>query len=125
VRAEEAEAEAPVVTALLPILAAALLSRFWSGHFADTRGAKLAVVTGPPAHARESPFRLTTRETPMPTSRTLGSQGLTVPSPGLGLMGMSQACGTAEEMAALDAGIPPEKVAGPRYHEKQMAQVDR
>jgi aryl-alcohol dehydrogenase-like predicted oxidoreductase len=30
-----------------------------------------------------------------------------------------------EDMAALDAALPPEKVAGPRYGEKQMAQVDR
>ena len=29
------------------------------------------------------------------------------------------------EMAALDAALAPEKVAGPRYSEKQMAQVDR
>jgi len=32
---------------------------------------------------------------------------------------------TADEMAALDAALAPEKVAGPRYGEKQMAQVDR
>jgi aryl-alcohol dehydrogenase-like predicted oxidoreductase len=31
----------------------------------------------------------------------------------------------AEEMAALDAALTPEKIAGPRYGEKQMAQVDR
>ena len=31
----------------------------------------------------------------------------------------------AEEMAELDAALPPEKVAGPRYSEKQMATVDR
>ena len=31
----------------------------------------------------------------------------------------------AEEMAALDAALAPEKVAGPRYGQKQMAQVDR
>ena len=31
----------------------------------------------------------------------------------------------ADEMAALDAALAPEKVAGPRYGEKQMAQVDR
>jgi aryl-alcohol dehydrogenase-like predicted oxidoreductase len=30
-----------------------------------------------------------------------------------------------EEMSALDAALAPEKVAGPRYGEKQMAQVDR
>ena len=30
-----------------------------------------------------------------------------------------------EEMKALDAALPPEKVAGPRYTEKQMATVDR
>lgn len=30
-----------------------------------------------------------------------------------------------EEMAALDAALAPEKVSGPRYGEKQMAQVDR
>ena len=27
--------------------------------------------------------------------------------------------------AGLDTALPPEKVAGPRYSEKQMAQVDR
>jgi aryl-alcohol dehydrogenase-like predicted oxidoreductase len=32
---------------------------------------------------------------------------------------------TAEEMAALDAALSPDKVSGPRYSEKQMAQVDR
>jgi aryl-alcohol dehydrogenase-like predicted oxidoreductase len=32
---------------------------------------------------------------------------------------------TAEEMAALDAALAPEKVAGPRYGAQQMAQVDR
>jgi aryl-alcohol dehydrogenase-like predicted oxidoreductase len=32
---------------------------------------------------------------------------------------------TRDEMAALDAALAPEKVAGPRYGEKQMAQVDR
>ncbi|HKG91507.1 MAG TPA: aldo/keto reductase [Gemmatimonadaceae bacterium] len=32
---------------------------------------------------------------------------------------------TSEEMAALDAALAPEKVAGPRYGAKQMAQVDR
>ncbi len=32
---------------------------------------------------------------------------------------------TAEDMAALDAALSPEKVAGPRYNERQMAQVDR
>jgi aryl-alcohol dehydrogenase-like predicted oxidoreductase len=31
----------------------------------------------------------------------------------------------AEDMAALDAALAPEKVAGPRYGQKQMAQVDR
>jgi aryl-alcohol dehydrogenase-like predicted oxidoreductase len=31
----------------------------------------------------------------------------------------------AEEMAALDAALSPDKVSGPRYNEKQMAQVDR
>jgi aryl-alcohol dehydrogenase-like predicted oxidoreductase len=31
----------------------------------------------------------------------------------------------SEEMAALDAALAPEKVSGPRYSEKQMAQVDR
>jgi len=31
---------------------------------------------------------------------------------------------SAEEMADLDAALPPEKVAGPCYGEKQMAQVD-
>ena len=30
-----------------------------------------------------------------------------------------------EEMAELDAALPPEKVAGPRYNEQLMAQVDR
>ena len=32
---------------------------------------------------------------------------------------------TAEEMAVLDVALSPEKVAGPRYTERQMAQVDR
>jgi aryl-alcohol dehydrogenase-like predicted oxidoreductase len=32
---------------------------------------------------------------------------------------------SAEEMARLDAALPPEKVAGPRYNEKMMSQVDR
>jgi len=32
---------------------------------------------------------------------------------------------TASEMAALDAALAPEKISGPRYNEKQMAQVDR
>ena len=32
---------------------------------------------------------------------------------------------TADEMATLDAVLAPEKVSGPRYNEKQMAQVDR
>jgi aryl-alcohol dehydrogenase-like predicted oxidoreductase len=32
---------------------------------------------------------------------------------------------TVEDMAALDAALPAEKVAGPRYNERQMAQVDR
>ena len=32
---------------------------------------------------------------------------------------------TPSDMAALDAALAPEKVAGPRYGEKQMAQVDR
>jgi len=30
-----------------------------------------------------------------------------------------------DEVASLDAALPPEKVAGPRYNEKLMAQVDR
>jgi aryl-alcohol dehydrogenase-like predicted oxidoreductase len=32
---------------------------------------------------------------------------------------------SAEDMAALDAALRPENVSGPRYGEKQMAQVDR
>ena len=32
---------------------------------------------------------------------------------------------TPGDMAALDAALAPERVAGPRYGEKQMAQVDR
>jgi aryl-alcohol dehydrogenase-like predicted oxidoreductase len=32
---------------------------------------------------------------------------------------------SADEMTELDAALPPEKVAGPRYTEQQMAQVDR
>jgi aryl-alcohol dehydrogenase-like predicted oxidoreductase len=32
---------------------------------------------------------------------------------------------SAEERTELDGALPPEKVAGPRYSEKQMAQVDR
>jgi hypothetical protein len=31
----------------------------------------------------------------------------------------------AEQMALLDAALSPDKVAGPRYGEKGMAQVDR
>ena len=31
----------------------------------------------------------------------------------------------AEDMRQLDAALPPDKVAGPRYGERQMAQVDR
>ena len=37
---------------------------------------------------------------------------------------VSVSLGSAE-MAALDAALAPEKIAGPRYGEKQMAQVDR
>jgi aryl-alcohol dehydrogenase-like predicted oxidoreductase len=32
---------------------------------------------------------------------------------------------SGDEMAELDAALPPEKVAGPRYDEQRMAQVDR
>ena len=32
---------------------------------------------------------------------------------------------SAEEQAALDAALSPDKIAGPRYDEKRMAQVDR
>ena len=32
---------------------------------------------------------------------------------------------TAEEMAALDRALPPERVAGPRYNERMMAFIDR
>ena len=32
---------------------------------------------------------------------------------------------TRDEMSALDAALAPDKVAGPRYGEKAMAQVDR
>ena len=32
---------------------------------------------------------------------------------------------SADEMAALDAALPPENVAGPRYGAQGMAQVDR
>jgi aryl-alcohol dehydrogenase-like predicted oxidoreductase len=32
---------------------------------------------------------------------------------------------TAKEIVTLDATLSPEKVAGPRYNEKQMAMVDR
>jgi hypothetical protein len=32
---------------------------------------------------------------------------------------------TADEMATLDAALAPGRVSGPRYGEKQMAQVDR
>jgi aryl-alcohol dehydrogenase-like predicted oxidoreductase len=32
---------------------------------------------------------------------------------------------TAEDMAALDASLSPDKVSGPRYGERQMAQIDR
>jgi hypothetical protein len=32
---------------------------------------------------------------------------------------------TREEMSALESALAPEKISGPRYGEKQMAQVDR
>ena len=32
---------------------------------------------------------------------------------------------TPEDLAALDAALAPENVAGPRYAQKMMAQVDR
>jgi aryl-alcohol dehydrogenase-like predicted oxidoreductase len=32
---------------------------------------------------------------------------------------------TPDELASLDAALAPEKVAGPRYGEKLMAQIDR
>jgi aryl-alcohol dehydrogenase-like predicted oxidoreductase len=32
---------------------------------------------------------------------------------------------TAEEMEELDAALSPEKIAGPRYNQRQMAMVDR
>ncbi len=32
---------------------------------------------------------------------------------------------SAAELAALDAALPPEKVAGPRYDEERMRTVDR
>jgi len=31
----------------------------------------------------------------------------------------------AREMATLDRALSPDKVSGPRYNERQMAQVDR
>ena len=40
-------------------------------------------------------------------------------------VGAAQVSLTAEEIEGLDAALAPEKVAGPRYGEKQMAQVDR
>jgi len=40
-------------------------------------------------------------------------------------VGAAEVSLTGEEMAALDAALAPEKVAGPRYGEKQMATVDR
>jgi aryl-alcohol dehydrogenase-like predicted oxidoreductase len=40
-------------------------------------------------------------------------------------VGAAEVSLSAEEMATLDAALAPEKVAGPRYAQKQMAQVDR
>jgi aryl-alcohol dehydrogenase-like predicted oxidoreductase len=40
-------------------------------------------------------------------------------------VGAARASLSAEEMSELDAALAPEKVAGPRYSAKQMAQVDR
>ena len=40
-------------------------------------------------------------------------------------VGAAQVSLTTEEIEGLDAALAPEKVAGPRYGEKQMAQVDR
>ena len=40
-------------------------------------------------------------------------------------VGAAQVRLSAEEMKTLDATLSPEKVAGPRYNEKQMAMVDR
>jgi len=39
--------------------------------------------------------------------------------------GAATASLSAEEMAVLDAALSPDKVSGPRYNERQMAQVDR
>lgn len=56
----------------------------------------------------------------MLSTRKLGSQGLTVSSVGLGLMGKSHAYGTPDERA-----LAPEQISGPRYAPAQQAQVDR
>jgi aryl-alcohol dehydrogenase-like predicted oxidoreductase len=40
-------------------------------------------------------------------------------------VGAAEVSLNAKEMATLDATLSPEKVAGPRYNEKQMAMVDR
>ena len=40
-------------------------------------------------------------------------------------VGAAEVSLNAREMATLDATLSPEKVAGPRYNEKQMSMVDR
>jgi aryl-alcohol dehydrogenase-like predicted oxidoreductase len=40
-------------------------------------------------------------------------------------VGATQISLGAEEMATLDLALAPDKVSGPRYSQKQMAQVDR
>jgi aryl-alcohol dehydrogenase-like predicted oxidoreductase len=40
-------------------------------------------------------------------------------------VGAAEVSLSAEEMATLDAALAPENVSGPRYNERQMAQVDR
>jgi len=49
--------------------------------------------------------------------RKFGKQGLEVSELGLGLMGMSQSYGTRND--------PESPTAGPRYSERQMAEIDR
>src|SRR5215207_5844537 len=53
--------------------------------------------TGPGRARADAPGSPPARTSDMLTTRTLGTQGLTVGAIGLGLMGMSQAYGTAEE----------------------------
>jgi aryl-alcohol dehydrogenase-like predicted oxidoreductase len=86
----------------------------------------------------ETLFRPTRKELQMLTPRTLGTQGLTVSALGLGLMGMSQAYGTAEERderesiatihRALELGVTffdTAEVYGPYANEELLARALR